>query len=158
MKQPIPIQLLVLLSVVLAGSTAVAGAQAPQDRTYFVYLMGLNDDPYEVDADCLTFNATQACSIDDEFCLTWQRTEGGLQTRKESGFSFTAEIDEEGLVITLEGQGRLDTHGRKSSISISAHASALGQKLNFIAAGRQVRRNRCGQLVEDFYGAQSAAH
>ena len=146
-----------LLAILVTGSTAVAGAPAPEGRTYFVYIMGLNDDPYEVGVDCLAFDATQACSLDDEICLAWERAEGGLQTRKESGFSIVTEIDDDGLILTLEGQGRVNSRGGRSSISVAADVTALDVHLNFVFAGRQVGKNRCLRLQEEFLAAQAAA-
>jgi len=156
-KRPISILLLIPCAVLLTGSTAMAKGPAPEGRTYFVYVMGLNDDPYEADADCLAFDATHACAIDDQICLTWQRAERGLQTNRESGFSVAAEINDDGLIITMKGQGRVNARGRKSSISVAAWAEALGFEQNFVFAGRQVGRARCLGMVEDFYEAQTAA-
>jgi len=156
-KRPTSILLLILCPMLLTGSAAMAKGPAPEGRTYFVYVMGLNDDPYEADADCLTFDATHACAIDDLFCLTWQRAQGGLQTNRESGFTIVAEIDDDGLIIAMEGQGRVNSRGKRSSISVVARAAALGVQLNFVFAGRQVGRSRCLRMVEDFYEAQTAA-
>lgn len=155
MRRSASILLVMLPVLLLAGSTATSGASPPQGRTYFVQLMGLNDDPYSVDVDCLAFDATQACSVDDQICLNWQRAEGGLQTNKQSGFSFEAEINDDGLILTLDGQGRVDARGRKSSIAMTARAAALGQQLNFVVAGRESRRARCLRMVEDFYATRA---
>ena len=155
MRRTASILALVLPLVLLAGSTAAAGAQAPQGRTYFVWVMGLNDDTYDADVDCLTFDATEACSSDGEVCLAWQRAEGGVQARKQSGFSFETEIDDDGLIITMDGQGRVDDRGKGSSISMVARAAALDLQLNFVVSGRQARRSRCLRMVEDFYAARA---
>ena len=158
MKRPTAILILTLCAMLLTGSSAMAGAPAPEGNTYFIYVIGLEDDPYEASADCLIFDATHACTLDDQVCLTWQRTEGGLQYNKESGLSFAAEIDDDGLIITVEGQGRVDSRGRRSSISVVGRVAALDVQMNFAFAGRQVGRNRCLRMVEDFFEAQAAAH
>ena len=156
MKQPTSVLLLTLCAMLITGSTAMARGPAPEGRTYFIYVMGLGDDPYEVGAECLTFDAVLACSLNQN-CLNWERAEGGLQTNKESGFSVAAELDDDGLIIAMEGQGRVNSRGRRSSISVVARASALGAQLNYVIAGREVGRGRCRRMVEDFYDAQTAA-
>lgn len=157
MKRRISILLLILGAMLLTGSTTMARGLPPEGRIYFVYVMGLNDDPYEASADCLEFDETQACSVDDQFCLTWQRTEGGLQTNRAFGISFAAEIDSDGLLITMEGQGRVESRGRRSSISAVGRAAALDVQVNFVFSGREVGRSRCLGMVEDFFEAQAAA-
>jgi hypothetical protein len=150
MIRPAPLSLLILLATLLISPTAMAKNPPPEGRTYFVFIMGLDDDPYGIEADCLTFDATQACSPDGQTCMAWERTEGGRQSQKESGFSLATEIEDDGLIIRLDGQGRIDSRGHKSSISAVARAAALDLQLNFAFAGRQVGASRCRQMVEDF--------
>jgi len=150
MTRPVPVFLLILSAVLFFNSTAMAKDPAPDGRTYFVYVMGLDEDPYAIEPDCLTFNATQACTQDGAMCLDWERVEGGVQKKTESGFSLATEIENEGLVIAITGQGRVDSRGRKSSISAVGKASALDVQLNFSFSGRQTTRNRCRQMMEDF--------
>ena len=157
MKKILSILLLILGAMLLTGSTTMARGLPPEGRTYFVYVMGLNDDPYEASADCLEFDEDQACSLDDQFCLRWQETEGGLRTNKAFGISFAAEIDSDGVLITMEGQGRVESRGRRSSISAVGRAAALGVQLNFVFSGREVGRRKCQSMVEDFFEAQAAA-
>ncbi len=156
MRRPISILLLILCAMLLTSTTAMARSPAPEGRTYFIYVMGLNDDPYEVDADCLAFDETLACSLNQN-CLSWQRADGGLQTNNESGFLLVGDLDDDGLIVTMEGQGRVNSRGRRSSISVVTRASALGFQLNFAMAGRDVGRSRCRRMVEDFYEAQTVA-
>lgn len=151
MKRPISILLLTVGAMLLTGSATMAKGPPPEGRTYFVYVMGLEDDLYDISADCLEFDETQACSIGDQFCLTWQEAEGGLHTSKAFGISFAAEIDSDGLLITMEGQGRVETRGRRSSISAVGRAAALDVQLNFTFSGRDVGRSRCLRMVEEFY-------
>lgn len=156
MNRLTPILLLILCAVLITGTTAEAKGPPPEGRTYFVYVTGLDEDPYAAQADCLTFDATEACTPDGQTCLTWERTTGGLQTNKESGISLTAQIDEDGLIITLESQGRVDSRGSKSSIAVVGHATALDGQLNFTFSGRQVSRGRCLRMVEAFTAQASS--
>jgi len=157
MKRSLSILLLIPSVMLFTSAASSAKGLPPEGRTYFVYVMGLEDDPYEISADCLEFDATHACSVDDQFCLAWQRTEGGIQTNKEFGLSFSAEIDDDGLLITMGGQGRVEARGRRNSLSAVGRASALHVQLNFTFFGREVGKGRCLRMVEDFFEAQSAA-
>lgn len=150
MTRRFPVFLLILLAVLLINSTAMAKDPAPAGRTYFVFVMGLDEDPYAIEPDCLTFSATEACTLDGQLCLDWQRVEGGLQSSSQSGFSLVTEIEDDGLIVTITGQGRVDSRGRKSSISAVGRAAALDVQLNFSFSGRQANRNRCRQMMEDF--------
>ena len=142
--------LFTLSATLLASSALVAKSPAPEGRTYFIHVIGFGDDPFMAEADCLTFDATQACTLDGQTCLDWSRIEEGRQTVRESGFTMSTEIDDEGLVITMEGQGRVDSRGPKSSIAAVGQAAALDQRMNFTFAGRQTSRSRCLDMVEDF--------
>jgi len=153
--RPAPILLLTVLAMLLLSPTAMARNPAPEGRTYFIFIMGLEDDPYGIEADCLTFGANQACTPEGDICLDWQRTQGGVQTNKEGGFALHTQFDQEGLIIRMEGQGRIDSRGRKSSLSAVARAAALDVQLNFTFAGRQVKRSQCLRLAEEFRAQQS---
>ena len=74
MKLPIAVSVIVSIALLLSVSSAGAKAPAPEGRTYFIQVMGLDDAPYEVGADCLTFGATEACSLAGT-CLRWERLE-----------------------------------------------------------------------------------
>ena len=157
MIRPTTILLLILCAVLFMNPNAsMAKSPAPEGRTYFVVVIGLGDDPYVPEVDCLTFDATQACTLDDQTCLSWERAEGGLQTNKESGFSLTTTIDSDGLMINLEGQGRADSRGSKSSISAVARAAALDEQLNFSLAGRQTTRNQCLRRIDEYMAQNSS--
>jgi len=136
--------------MLLLSPTAMAKNPVPEGRTYFIFIMGLDDDPYGIDVDCLTFDANQACTPDGEICLDWQRTQGGVQTNKEVGFALNTQFDQDGLIIRMEGQGRIESRGRNSSLSAVVRAAALSEQLNFTFAGRQVKRSRCLRLAEEF--------
>ena len=150
MKRPTPILLLTLITGLLMSPSLMAKGPPPDGRTYIVFVMGLGDDPLSPEGDCLTFDATRACTLDNGTCLDWRRTEGGLQTPNESGFSLATEIEDDGLTIVMEGQGRIDSRGPKSSISAAVHATALDVQLNFAFTGRQTSRNKCRRRIEDF--------
>ena len=138
-------------------SVVSAKEPAPEDRTYFIQVMGLQEDPFAVEADCLTFSATEACTLGGQTCLSWQRVQEGLQSRQQSGFSLSATLDDDGLLIALSAQGRVDTRGSKSSISAAGAATALDLKMNFAFSGRQVSRGRCRQLVEELQSSSSGS-
>lgn len=141
---------LVSTCAVLCTSRAVAGEPPPEDRTYFIYVIGLDDDPLVGEADCLTFDATQACTLDGLTCLNWQRASGGVQSPKQSGFSMSAVIDDGELVVSFEGQGRVESLGRKTAIAAVGRAAALDASLNFSFAGRQTSLGKCRRRVEEF--------
>ena len=155
MRQPAAILLLIALSPLFLVSTAQAKNPVPQGRTYFILVMGLGEDPYSPEADCLTFDATQACTLDGGTCLDWQRLEGQTQSDREVAFALSTQFEEDGITITIEGQGRVDSRGARSSISYVAQARALDQKMNFGFSGRQIGPSRCMQMVADFQAQNS---
>ena len=167
MKQANLVPILVLSAVLFAGSS-MASAAPPQGLNYFITVMGLGDAPYDVEAACLDFDATHACVLDEDVCLTWERAEGGVQKVQVSGFTVEGELNDDGLVIAMDGQGRVEGRGRKSAIAVAARARdvlqtehlgdhALGRQVNYVIAGRQVSRGNCRRLVDEFYEAQTAA-
>lgn len=156
MKRRTPILLVILLAGLLMSTELMAKVPAPEGRTYFIVLIGLDDDHYRPEADCLTFDATQACTPGGQTCLEWQTTEASSQGSRESGFSIATQIEENDMVITIEGQGRIDSHGRRSSISAVAKAAAQGAQLNFGFTGRQTGRAKCLRLVEEFEAQMSS--
>ena len=149
MNRSITVPVIVSIAILLPLSAAVAKGPAPEGRTYFIQVMGLEEQPYEVATDCLTFGATEACSLAG-VCLRWERLESPQQTRKEFGFTLVGEVEDDGVVIVLDGRGQVNSRGSKSSIAVASRASAMGVQLNFAIAGRQVGRARCEQLVEEF--------
>jgi hypothetical protein len=154
MNRQTAICIIVSITILLSGSAVLTAGAAPEGRTYFIQVMGLEEQPYEAAADCLTFNATEACSLAGT-CLEWERLESSQQSRKESAFTLIGEVDDEGMVITLDGKGRVNARGNKSSIAVASRASAMGVQLNFSFSGRQVGRARCVELVEEFYADAS---
>jgi hypothetical protein len=166
MKHTIRTTALVLsiLGVAFLAATAATAAKVPEGRTYFVVSIGVATDEfeaYELDAGCLTFTATEICDNDEvaEDCGTWRPTSRGKQTRKQKSFEFEFSLidDETGLPVEIEGQGRIDTRGRKSSIGGVAQGlePISGVKINFAMAGRAVGAARCARLVEEFEAGDS---
>jgi len=140
-----------LLLTLSPAYSAVAKDAVPAERTYFIVIMGLGDNgPYDVEAGCLTFDGSEFCTEDGETCLAWDRTQGGLQVRKQSGLSFTADLEEDGMLLQINGQGRVDDRGKKSALSAVGRAQVGEQIVNFSLAGREVRASRCLDLISDF--------
>jgi hypothetical protein len=139
----------ILLVSLLVSSAAVAKEPAPEGRTYFILVIGLADDPYQAEPDCLTFDALQACTLDGDTCLDWEPLASSPDNR-QTDFSMTTELEDDGLIILLEGRGTVESRGAKSSISYAAHASVLDQQANFAFAGRQTSAARCRRAVDDF--------
>ena len=150
MNRQTAICIIVSIATLLPISAAMAKGPAPEGRTYFIQLIGLEELPYQVSADCLTFGATEACSLNGT-CLSWERTEEAGSSSKESGFSLFGELEDDSVPIILDGRGRVNSRGGKSSIAVASRASAMGARLNFAFSGRQVGRTRCTELVEEFY-------
>jgi hypothetical protein len=155
MNRKIAISIIVSIATLLPVSALMAKGPAPEGRTYFITVIGLDDEPYQVSADCLTFGATEACSL-NETCLSWQRIEGTQSSSKESGFSLFGELEDNSLSINLDGQGRVNSRGAKSSIAVASRASAMGTQVNFAFSGRQVGQARCTELVEEFYSGTAS--
>ena len=146
-----------LAMVILPLTTPAASAQqpVPEGRVYFTLFEGLGDTPYEVSADCLEFRATELCLDDDSDCLEWNRTDGGVQTRRQASFEFRAEFEQEGMLLVLDGQGRADDRGRRSSIAAVGRIRApeLGARINIAFSGRETSLAECQDLVEEFEAA-----
>ena len=161
MKHTIRIAPLVLmiLGIALLAATAATAAKAPGGKTYFIVSLGVATDDfeaYDLDVGCITFTDTEICQASggSEDCGSWRRSSSGKQTKKEMSFVFEFSLidDETGLPVEIEGQARIDTRGRKSSIGGVAQAlePISGTKINFAMAGRAVGAARCARLVEDF--------
>lgn len=139
-----------LLAIVLAlgATSAQARPPFPQGRNFFVVFMGLGDTPYHVEAACFEFSATEICSVDT--CLEWELSEDESNTRRSMTFEFAGEIDDEGLLIEIEGKGTAEDRGRKSAFTGTFRAKALGISLNAAMAGRETSPAKCRRLVEAF--------
>ena len=149
---------LVGILVLSLAATAEAREPFPEGRVYFTLFEGLGDTPYEVSADCLEVGASELCLDDETVCLEWNRTEGGVQTRRQISFEFRAEFEQDGMLLELDGQGRADDRGARSSIAAVARLRApeLGAKINFSLSGRETSAAECRDLVEEFQAALGA--
>ncbi len=155
MKSPLYAALVILIVGVLATAAPASAGRAPAGRTYFVVTIGLSPDSaeaYELDVGCVRFTPTAMCDTDGE-CGTWWRVEGEkLKRRSGIGFDFDLIDDESGLPIKVEGFGRIDSRGPRSSLAGAAigREETTGVSINFAIAGRAVGAARCRQLVDDF--------
>lgn len=146
---------LALLTVaVLLVAAPARGAKAPAGKTYFVISVGLSTEApeaYEPDAGCLRFTRTEMCESGGN-CGSWWPTEDPERSPKQSplGFRFELTDDETGLLLVVEGAGRIDWRGPKSSIAGVGHAEdpVSGAKINFAIAGRAVGPARCAELAQ----------
>lgn len=155
---PRPLLIVALLGVIaLPQMTAAAAARpsVPEGRVYFTTFEGLGDTPYEVAVDCLEVSATEICLDSETVCLEWTRTEGGAQTRRQTSFEFRAEFTQDGMLLEIDGQGRADDRGPRSSISAVARLRApeLGAKINLAFSGRETSAAECRALVDEFRAA-----
>jgi hypothetical protein len=142
---------------------AAAAAPPPVGKTYFILSLGMASDraeAYELDAGCLRFTKGGMCEVDevDGDCGDWWYLEDEPRARKQKamGFAFDLFDDETGLPIRIEGRGRIDSRGPRSSIGGVGEAveTTSGVKINFAIAGRAVGAARCERLVADFTAAQ----
>lgn len=149
--------------VVAVGSTlgvvtVAHAAKAPAGKTFFVVSLGMATDAseaYQVDVGCLSFTRTQIC--DDAGagdCGEWWGTDEGVRTRKQRSlaFEFTLIDDETGMLVEMDGTGRIDTRGPRSSIAGVARAMEpnSGVDINVAFAGRAVGSEKCRRLVDEF--------
>jgi len=148
--KPNRVSRIVLVTAILAlgAYSAQARPPFPENRTFFVVFMGLGDTPYHVEAACFEFSATEICSEDT--CLEWVLSEDEANTRRSMTFEFSGEIDDEGLLIDIQGKGTAEDRGKKSSFTGTFRARALGVSLNAAMAGRETSPAKCRRLVEAF--------
>ena len=152
--------------LVIAGLLAVAPAKAagaPVGRTYFVVSLGVafdSSEAYEIDAGSLHFTRNELCETDGD-CGVWWRIEdpNHLARQSAAGFQFDLTDDETGLPVRIEGRGRIDARGPKSSIAAVAQGiePASGVTINFALAGRAVGARKCERLAAQFAADQERA-
>jgi hypothetical protein len=149
----------VLTSLVIAltvtSAAPAAAAKAPVGKTYFVVSVGVASDAaeaYELDYGCVRFTPTLFCQ--ESRCGEWERTADGRQTSREwpMAFHWTIVDDETGAAVEIDGKGRIDSRGPKSSISAVARGRdpETGVAINFAFAGRAVGAARCERLVTEY--------
>ncbi len=137
-----------LLTLSGLATDPAAAAKAPIGRTYFTVFVGL-DEGYGITASCFEFGEDDFCSQGGQQCGFWQRTD---RTGRQSGFEFDLSFLEDGEAVEVDGQGRVDTRGRGSSIAGVGRFSAGRTRGNFAFAGRQARAARCLELLQEFEG------
>jgi murein DD-endopeptidase MepM/ murein hydrolase activator NlpD len=129
----------------------------PAKKTYFVILMGLDDDEaYSWQADCWRFTGGEMCTPAG-VCGEWIATES--EGRKPVGISFEVESETHGIPFEIDGQIRIENRGQKSSLGGAARmqAAEIGA-FNFGVAARQVSRRSCPVVLEEFiHRAQAPA-
>ena len=128
-RLPTVFSFLYLLLGTLASS--VMAAPPPANHTYFVILMG-GDAPYSWDAECLRFTQTELCTQKGA-CGTWSRI--GPES-SEMAFAFEITYQEDGIDVTMEGQGRIDDRGKKDSLTAAAQVELGGNSTNIGVTGR----------------------
>jgi hypothetical protein len=159
-KVKVGTSLLALVAAVLMTAQTAGAAKAPSGKTYFVVSLGVATDEseaYEVSAGCVRFDRSEICEMDGD-CGSWWRIEEGRKANKQwaVGFEFDLIDEETGLPVKIEGTGRVDSRGPRSSIAGAAHGMepASGVRINFALAGRAVGQMRCEQLVAEFEAAR----
>ncbi len=145
-----------VMILILAAALPASAARPPAGRTYFVISMGTEigeGEEFTRSAGCVRFTATEFCQEDQ--CGTWTRTMTEVQTPKETSFAFSwILIDEEtGLAVEIDGEGRIDSRGRKDALAAVARGVIAGEQRNFAFAGRSVPAARCPRLVAAFEAA-----
>ncbi len=121
----------------------------PQDRTYFVVFLGL-EDGVQASAGCLEFTETEICT-EDGTCGAWNRTEGGVQTRLQTSFDLHFDFaDDEGNQILVDGQARVDNRGPKHTIAGVARVLVDGQRINIGLVAKPVSPALCSELAAGF--------
>lgn len=135
-----------LCAAVLIAVLSVVAAEAatrPAGRVYYTALMGLGEIG-QVSYDCFRFGASDVCSLDGSICGSWSFTDG---KGKETGFSFELSFLEDGDLITIDGQARVDNRGRRSSLGGAARIVGAGPEFNYSFAGREMSESRCLALL-----------
>ncbi len=150
----------VLAVAVLTTAQEAGAAKAPVGKTYFVVSLGVATDEgeaYEISAGCVRFDRSEICETDGD-CGRWWRIKEERKANKQwaVGFEFNLIDDETGLPVKIEGTGRIDSRGPRSSIAGAAHGMEPSSDvmINFALAGRAVGELRCEQLVADFEAAR----
>jgi hypothetical protein len=141
--------MVIALAVAMALSAGAAdAAKIPVGRTYFATAIGL-ESAYGVNHQCFEFHAEKLCSLDGAICGSWQQT-GGAGQKLDIGFELTALVD--GELNLLEGLGRLEGSGHKSSLAGTGSFHAVdgnGRGVNFSFAAREVGKEECLALLEE---------
>ena len=159
MKAALTAGLAVTFALWLAAEPAAA-AKAPVGKTYFLISLGMATDEfeaYQLDVGCVRFTRDEMCDSGAD-CGPWWRIDEADRAKQQwrVGFEFEMIDDETGLPIRINGTGRVDSRGKRSSIAGAGHAVEMttGRIINFAMAGRAVGRARCERLVADYAAGQ----
>ena len=144
-QRALTLGVLAAAALLLASSTSVDAARPPVGKTYYTILVGVGS-PYESTSSCFEFGANDVCSTDGDSCGSWLRTDA---TGKQTGFTFDMSLLDDGRLVRLRGEGRVDTLGRKSSIGGTGRISGAGPTYNYSCAGRAMPKARCQQMLAD---------
>ncbi len=141
----VSLALLVLSSACALLAEPAVAARPPVGRTYYTVAMGL-EGPYGMRAECFEFYEEKLCSIDGVVCGVWQPT---ADFGPQMPFSFDLTTLDDGELMQLEGVGRLETQGQKSSVAGTGRFVPVdgGRGANFSFAAREVGRQECLDLL-----------
>lgn len=139
--------------LLLSPQPSAAKPPPPEGRTYFTVSMGLGvvfhgADELTLVPGCLRFTRDQICDLAGDCNGTWARSFGGVQTRKQTSFTFV--FFDDGVEL-FNGNARVDRRGRKHTFAAAATILFEGERNNFGMIGRPVKPDRCQELVEQFY-------
>jgi len=129
------------------SATAADAAKVPVGRTYLTSAIGL-ESAYGVSQQCFEFHDQKLCSVDGSICGSWERQGAGHQLGLD--FELTALVD--GELMLLEGSGRIEGAGQKSSLAGTGFFHELegnGRGVNFAFAAREVGKEQCLELLEE---------
>ena len=145
-----------LVIAALAAPQPTTAAEPPTNRTYFIVALGVATDvfeAYQIDVGCLRFTRDELCDTGDD-CGAWWYIEDESRTPRQwaAGFEFELIDDETGLPVDVEGRGRIDGRGPKSSFAAVATGveTTSGETINFAIAGRAVGPQKCRRLVNEY--------
>ena len=141
----IPRTLFIAVSLLLLAAAASDAARPPIGKTYFTVLVGVAA-PYDISTACFEFGTNDICSTDGDSCGSWLRTDA---QGKRTGFTFDMSLLDDANLVRLQGEGRVDTFGRKSSIGGTGRISGAGPIYNYSFAGREMPKARCQQMLAD---------
>ncbi len=136
---------LVAVALLLSAAMPLEAAKPPAGKTYYTVFLGA-DETFETFRECLVFTGTTVCDIDGEICGAWWTTTG---KGGETGIAFELSYSDDGVPSLINGQARLDWHGRGSSMGGAARLEAEGLTSNFAFAARQVAPPACPRLLDD---------
>lgn len=131
-----------LLLFLWPAATAEAAA-SPVGKTYYTVLLGLAE-PYDMSASCFEFGLNALCSTDGDTCGSWVMTDS---RGRQGAFDFDLALLEDGVPVRIQGEGRLERQGKRSSIGGTGRIAGAGPMFNYSFAGREVKKGRCLEML-----------